>query len=100
MHKRQDGVQVMLAAGPQYIAVCCSVFQCVSVCFSVLQCVAVFHNTYIYIDGRKECWSCSQGRNMSQCYAVYCSILQYVAVYVAVCCIFHNTYMHRRQDGM
>ena len=54
MHKRQDGAQGMLAAGPQYIAVCCSVLQCVSVCCSVLQCVALFHNTYIYIDGRIE----------------------------------------------
>ena len=56
-----------------FVAVCCSVLQCVAVCCSVLQCAAV---------------CCS----VLQCAAVCCSVLQCVAVCcsvlqcVAVCC--------------
>jgi len=56
-----------------FVAVCCSVLQCVALCYSVLQCVAV-------------CYS------VLQCVAVCCSVLQCIAVcgsmlqYVAVCC--------------
>jgi len=49
-----------------YVAMCCSVLQCVVVCFSVLQCVAV---------------CCS----VLQCVAVCCSVLQCVAVCQGLC---------------
>jgi len=50
---------IMVAVREIFVAVCCSVLQCVAVCCSVLQCVAV---------------CCS----VLQCVAVCCSVLQCV----------------------
>ena len=58
---------------PGFVAVCCSVLQCVEVCCSVLQCVAVCSSMLQYV---AVCCS------VLQCVAVCCSVLQCVAV----CC--------------
>ena len=71
----------LLAVG--FVAVCCSVLQCVAVCCSALQCVAVCCSVL-------QCVALC--RIVSHCVAVCCSVLQYVAVCcsvlqcVAVCC--------------
>jgi len=84
----------------QYVAVCCSMLQCVAayvyhccgvlqrdaVCCSMLQCVAV---------------CCSRHVPLLRCVAVYCSMLHCVAVccsklqYDAACCSLHvqDTYL-------
>ena len=73
----------------QFVAVCCTVLQCAVVCCSVLQCVAVlqcFRNEY-----QQMCVSSVEGYAGpsdkghfmgSMCVAVCCSVLQCVAV----CC--------------
>jgi len=60
----------------QCVAVCCSVLQCVAVCCSVLQCVAVYCST------RDMTHSSAASMISPQCY----SVLQRVAVRVAVRC--------------
>ena len=91
-----------------YVAVCCSVLQCVAVCCSVLQCAAV---CWSILQGVAVCCSVLQCAEVYrfhimrlvdrvtrscvavlQCVAVCCSVLQCLAVccsvlqYVAVCC--------------
>ena len=58
----------------QFVAVCCSVLQCVAGGCSVLQCVAVTH--------KKEPCALEQTvtHSLLQCVAVCCSVLQCVAV--------------------
>ena len=66
LHRLLSGVCVAACCSVlllQYVAVCCSVLQCVAVCFSVLQYAAM---------------CCS----VLQCAAVCCGVLQYAAV----CC--------------
>jgi len=72
-----------MKASNEFIAECCSVYQCVAMCCSVLQCVAVCCSVL-------QCVAvCS---SVLQCVAVCCSVLQCVAVCcsvyqcVAVCC--------------
>jgi len=71
--------------GVSYVAVCCSVLQCVAVCCSVLQCVAVCCSVLqCHLNGCHTPMSKSAEKvcPMLQCVAVCCSVLQCVAV----CC--------------
>ena len=101
-----------MSVGQQYVAVCCSVVQCVAVCCSVLvvfcsvlKCVAcVYINTH-----RSLIWSGQMGTvhvdraavccSVLQCVAVWCSMLQCVKVY-RMCIYKHTQITHlERPDG-
>jgi len=76
----------------QCVAVCCSVLQCVAVCCSVLQCVAVYlRNGFVsrvLENAKNERNDLNQDRDKErpqhsappQCVAMYCNVLQGVAV--------------------
>ena len=102
------------SACSQYVAVCCSAWQCVTVFCSVLQCVAVCCIVYVsHLRRRSACVRLAASadargltnqrvRSMLQCVAACCSVLQCVAVCcsvlqcVAVCCMLCTCVAGRR----
>jgi len=72
----------------QYVAVCCSVLQCVAVCRSRRPTTCIYDAPgYTYLCREMQCVAvcCS----VLQCVAVCCSVLQCVAV----CCTTHTHMM-------
>jgi len=76
-----------------YVAVCCSVLQCVAVCCIVLQCVLQYAGAFHHFIAILQHRYYSSGIIL-QCVAVCCTVLQCVALCVAVCCSVPQLYCY------
>jgi len=73
----RQGCAFLQLCSSRFVAVCCSVLQCVAVCCSVLQCVAVCCSSRFV---KTACTQNPTKISVLKCVAVSCSMLQYVAV--------------------